>query len=42
MISSSDDNDYKDVDVNHPLHRISDFKSLGKVKLMNLGRILKL
>ena len=30
MISSSDDNDYKDVDVKHPLHKISDFKSLAK------------
>ena len=30
MITSSDDNDYKEVDVNHPLHRISDFKSLAK------------
>ena len=29
-ISSEDDNDCRDVDVNHPLHQISDFKSLAK------------
>ena len=31
MSISSDDNDCSEVDVNHPLHKISDFKSLAKV-----------
>ena len=35
-MSTNNDN----VDVSHPLHAISDFKSLGKVKLIKLGRIL--
>ena len=34
MLASSDDNDCNDVDVNHPLHKISDFKSFAKVKLL--------